>query len=102
MTIADLGAPLLSVHGIEKAFGPVTVLRGVDVELHGGEVHALLGENGAGKSTLMRILLGIEHSDRGSMKLGGDAYAPRGPRDARAAGVVMVPQERTLWWRGPV
>ena len=87
---------LLTVHGIEKAFGPVAVLKGVDLELHGGEAHALLGENGAGKSTLMRILLGIEHADRGTMKLGGAAYAPRGPGEARRAGVVMVPQERTL------
>jgi ribose transport system ATP-binding protein len=87
---------LLSVSGIEKAFGPVTVLRGVDLDLRGGEVHALLGENGAGKSTLMRILLGIERADRGTMKLGGGAYAPGGPGDARRAGVVMVPQERTL------
>ena len=87
---------LLSVSGVEKAFGPVAVLRGVDLDLRGGEVHALLGENGAGKSTLMRILLGIERADRGTMKLGGEGYAPRGPGDARRAGVVMVPQERTL------
>lgn len=87
---------MLELSGIEKSFGPVEVLRGVDLAVHGGEVHAVLGENGAGKSTLMRILLGIEHADRGTMKLGAAAYAPRGPGDARRAGVVMVPQERTL------
>jgi len=87
---------LLSVSGIEKAFGRVVVLRGIDLALHGGEVHALLGENGAGKSTLMRILLGIEHADRGTMTLADKPYAPRGAGDARRAGVVMVPQERTL------
>lgn len=87
---------MLELSGIEKSFGPVEVLRGVDLAVHGGEVHAVLGENGAGKSTLMRILLGIEHADRGSMKLGAAAYAPRGPGDARRSGVVMVPQERTL------
>jgi ribose transport system ATP-binding protein len=88
--------PLLTARGIEKAFGPVAVLRGIDLVLHGGEVHALLGENGAGKSTLMRILLGIERADRGTMNLGGAPYAPRGPGEARRVGVVMVPQERTL------
>ncbi len=88
--------PLLTARGIEKAFGPVAVLRGIDLVLHGGEVHALLGENGAGKSTLMRILLGIERADRGTMNLAGAPYAPRGPGDARRVGVVMVPQERTL------
>lgn len=87
---------MLELRGIEKSFGPVEVLRGVDLEGHGGEVHAVLGENGAGKSTLMRILLGIERADGGTMKLGGRAYAPRGPGAARRAGVVMVPQERTL------
>jgi ribose transport system ATP-binding protein len=86
----------LAFAGIEKSFGAVVVLRGVDLECRGGEVHAVLGENGAGKSTLMRILLGVEHADRGTMTLGGKPYAPRGPADARRAGVAMVPQERTL------
>ncbi len=87
---------MLTLTGIEKSFGPVVVLRGVDLEVRGGEVHAVLGENGAGKSTLMRILLGIERADRGTMRLADASYAPRGPADARRSGVVMVPQERTL------
>jgi ribose transport system ATP-binding protein len=87
---------MLALTGIEKSFGPVVVLRGIDLEVQGGEVHAVLGENGAGKSTLMRILLGIERADRGTMRLGEKTYAPRGPADARRCGVVMVPQERTL------
>ena len=87
---------MLTLTGTEKSFGPVAVLRGVDLELRRGEVHAVLGENGAGKSTLMRIVLGIEHADRGTMSLGGQPYAPRGTAEARALGVVMVPQERTL------
>jgi ribose transport system ATP-binding protein len=86
----------LELVGIEKSFGSVAVLRGVDLDVHAGEVHAVLGENGAGKSTLMRILLGLERAERGTMKLGGQPYAPRGPGEARRAGVVMVPQERTL------
>jgi ribose transport system ATP-binding protein len=93
---AGVDAIVLSLAGIEKSFGPVAVLRGVDLDVKSGEVHAVLGENGAGKSTLMRILLGIEGADRGSMQIAGKAYAPRGPADARAVGVVMVPQERTL------
>ena len=87
---------MLALTGIEKSFGPVVVLRGVDLAVRAGEVHAVLGENGAGKSTLMRILLGIERADRGTMRLGEEAYAPRGPAAARRLGVVMVPQERTL------
>jgi ribose transport system ATP-binding protein len=88
--------PVLELAGIEKAFGAVSVLRGVSLAIGRGEVHALLGENGAGKSTLMRILLGAESADIGTMKLGGDSYSPGSPGGARARGVVMVPQERTL------
>jgi ribose transport system ATP-binding protein len=86
----------LTLDGIEKSFGPVSVLRGVTLTVREGSVHALLGENGAGNSTLMRIVLGIETADRGMMKLGGTEYRPRAPGEARARGVVMVPQERTL------
>jgi ribose transport system ATP-binding protein len=87
---------VLTLDGIEKSFGPVSVLRGVTLSVAQGTVHALLGENGAGKSTLMRILLGVETADRGSMKLGSEDYRPRAPGEARTRGVVMVPQERTL------
>jgi ribose transport system ATP-binding protein len=86
----------LVVSAIEKSFGPVDVLRGVELAVEGSAVHAVLGENGAGKSTLMRIVLGLERADRGTMTVGGKPYAPRNPADARRAGVVMVPQERTL------
>jgi ribose transport system ATP-binding protein len=87
---------VLELRGIEKTFGAASVLRGVSLSIRRGHVHALLGENGAGKSTLMRILLGAESADRGRMELMGDPFAPASPGAARQAGVVMVPQERTL------
>ena len=86
----------VTLRAIEKSFGPVAVLKGVTLEVAEGHVHALLGENGAGKSTLMRILVGIETADAGSMEVAGTAYRPKNPAAARAQGVVMVPQERTL------
>jgi ribose transport system ATP-binding protein len=84
------------MRGIAKSFGPTAALRGVDLELQAGEVHALIGENGAGKSTLMKILSGAERPDAGAMALDSKPYAPRDPHDARRAGVAMVYQELTL------
>ena len=57
--------PLLAMRGIGKAFAGVTALRDVDLDLHAGEVLALMGENGAGKSTLMKILGGVHPDDAG-------------------------------------
>ena len=55
--------PLLSATGLTKAYGGVTVLNGVDIDVERGEVHALVGENGAGKSTLIKILGGAVPPD---------------------------------------
>lgn len=86
-------SPRLRMSGVHKSYGPTLALRGVDLELAPGEVHALVGENGAGKSTLMKILSGAEQPDAGSMTLDGDGYTPTGPQAARRRGVVMVYQE---------
>ncbi|MGK3994299.1 sugar ABC transporter ATP-binding protein [Sorangium sp. So ce1024] len=94
--MAGARAPLVEVKGIEKAFGRNAVLRGVSLRIAPASVHALLGENGAGKSTLTRVLLGMERADAGAMLLGGARYAPASAEGARRAGVVLVPQERTL------
>lgn len=83
----------LRMTGIRKNYGPTAALRGVDLELLPGEVHALVGENGAGKSTLMKILSGAEEPDAGAMELDGQAYRPRGPQEARRHGVAMIYQE---------
>jgi ribose transport system ATP-binding protein len=86
----------LTMTGIVKHFGPTAALRGVDLDLRPGEVHALVGENGAGKSTLMKVLSGAIASDAGRMTLDGRPYAPRNPQDARRQGVAMIYQELTL------
>jgi ribose transport system ATP-binding protein len=88
--------PLLVMYDVAKSFGASRALDGVSLELHPGEVLALLGENGAGKSTLMKILSGAYRPDSGSMTLGGSPYSPRGPRDALSQGVAMIYQELTI------
>ena len=76
---------VLSMRGIVKRFGGVAALAGVDLEVHAGEVHALIGENGAGKSTLMKVLSGAHRARRRHDELDGEPYAPRHPLDARRA-----------------
>ncbi|HTT14067.1 MAG TPA: ABC transporter ATP-binding protein [Burkholderiaceae bacterium] len=81
---------LLETRGLSKRYGPVQANDGVDFRLHGGEVHALLGENGAGKSTLSKILYGFVRPDAGEILLDGRRVELRTPRDARALGIGMV------------
>jgi ribose transport system ATP-binding protein len=87
---------MLRLEGIRKSFGATTALRGVSLELAGGEVLALIGENGAGKSTLMRILSGACRPDGGRMEIAGSPYNPANPEEARARGVAMIYQELNL------
>ncbi len=87
---------ILTMNNITKSFGTTRALRGVDLKVRKGEVHALIGENGAGKSTLMKILSGALRPDSGSVTLKGDAYNPASPHEARNMGVSMVYQELAL------
>lgn len=82
--------------GVRHRFGATHALSGVDLEVRGGEVHALVGENGAGKSTLMKVLSGALVPDAGAMQLDGEPYRPQSPADGRAAGVAMIYQELSL------
>ena len=61
----------VTIHGLEKSFGPVPVLRGVSVDVATGEFLTLLGPSGCGKSTLLRIIAGLEAQDRGTIAIGG-------------------------------
>jgi ABC-type sugar transport system ATPase subunit len=88
--------PVLCLRGIVKEFAGIRVLHGVDLDVVAGQVHALLGENGAGKSTLMKVAAGVLSPDGGVMNVAGVPHCPRGPADARRAGIAMAHQELSL------
>ncbi|RKE23014.1 sugar ABC transporter ATP-binding protein [Streptomyces sp. TLI_171] len=88
--------PVLAATGIDKSFAGVHALRGVDLALHAGRVHALVGENGAGKSTLIKVLTGVHRPDAGRIELAGREAEFRTPQEAQRAGVSTVYQEVNL------
>ena len=88
---------ILEMHNIHKAFVGVPVLKGVDLTVKRGEVHALLGENGAGKSTLMNILTGVYSLDDGNVIFDGNDITNCSISESEAAGVAFVHQELNLF-----
>jgi len=84
---------ILSCENISKAFGGTQALKGVQLHVKPGEVHALMGENGAGKSTLMKIVIGLYKQDTGTMEFDGKPYQAKGPVDAINSGISMIHQE---------
>jgi D-xylose transport system ATP-binding protein len=88
--------PLLQLRGIQKSFGAVHVLRGVDLDVTAGEVTALVGDNGAGKSTLIKGIAGIHSFDAGEYRFDGQPVTVHGPKDASALGIEVVYQDLAL------
>jgi ABC-type sugar transport system ATPase subunit len=88
--------PAASVRGVSKHFGATRALADVNFDVLPGELHALVGENGAGKSTLVRVLGGVHRPDQGEIAVDRRVCRFSGPRDAIAAGIVIIPQELRL------
>lgn len=89
-------SPILEVRGITKHFDGVQALRGIDIEVRPGEIHALLGENGAGKSTLIKIITGLYQQDQGEVRVAGEAVDFANVRAAHRTGVVALYQELSI------
>src|SRR5215470_18951769 len=96
MADPDRPRPLLSVRGIEKYFGAVRALNGVDLDIPPGQVTALVGDNGAGKSVLIKCMAGIHEPDAGEIIWEGKPVRIRNPREAAALGIEVVYQDLAL------
>jgi branched-chain amino acid transport system ATP-binding protein len=70
--VSGAAEPLLSVRGLKTYYGKIIALRGVDIDVHAGQIVALIGANGAGKSTLMMTICGNPRAREGSIHFGGE------------------------------
>ena len=88
--------PVVELTGIQKSFGPVDVLKGIDLKAYAGKVTALVGDNGAGKSTLIKGLSGVQPYDDGVVHFGGEEVHISTARQASAMGIEVVYQDLAL------
>ena len=92
----DMNTPVIEMRNIVKRFGNFTANDGIQLTVHKGEIHAILGENGAGKSTLMNQLYGMYKPTSGDIIVNGQKIEMNNPRDAIKAGIGMVHQHFML------
>ena len=94
--------PILELRGITKSFGSVQALTDVDLEVHRGEIMALVGDNGAGKSTLIKTIAGIHSADSGEIFFGGNRSTSRVRRTQRGSvsrsSIRIWPSATTSTW----
>jgi rhamnose transport system ATP-binding protein len=85
--------PIMQLRGVSKSFGMTHALTDLSLDLHAGEVHALVGENGAGKSTMIKVMTGIHQPNTGQILVDGSVRTINGPQAARELGVAAIYQE---------
>ncbi|WP_416486124.1 ATP-binding cassette domain-containing protein [Streptomyces sp. CL12] len=88
--------PVLALRGVSKRFGAVQALTDVELEVHAGEVIALVGDNGAGKSTLVKTIAGVHPIDEGVIEWEGRPVQVNRPNDAQGLGIATVYQDLAL------
>ncbi|SNX71133.1 monosaccharide ABC transporter ATP-binding protein (CUT2 family) [Cereibacter ovatus] len=90
------GEPILRLRGVSKQFGAVSALADIDLDIHAGEVVALVGDNGAGKSTLVKVLAGVHQPTAGTVEFCGRPVTLDSPSTALELGIATVFQDLAL------
>lgn len=88
--------PILSLSGVSKRFGAVQALSDASLQVHAGEVVALVGDNGAGKSTMIKAIAGVNPADSGEIRWEGHPVTITKPHDAAALGIATIYQDLAL------
>jgi ABC-type sugar transport system ATPase subunit len=96
MHMSETEKPIIEMRGIDKHYGGVHAVKGVDLDIYSGEVHALVGDNAAGKSTLIKILSGAVARDGGTIFFESQPVEIAQPRDAKDLGIETVYQDLAL------
>jgi D-xylose transport system ATP-binding protein len=91
-----MSSPVVQLVDIKKSFGPVDVLKGIDITCYAGQVTALVGDNGAGKSTLIKGLSGVQPYDSGKVIFAGEEVSIHTPGQASSYGIEVVYQDLAL------
>ena len=94
---ADLGQPLLELVGLRAGYGPIEVLHGVELQLHPGEVFALLGPNGGGKTTTLKVCSGLIAPSAGELRLAGRQVNGADAAQLAGTGVCSIPEGRGIF-----
>ena len=97
MAMSGLNSDFLIIDGVSKTYGVVKALDSISFSVRQGEIHTILGENGAGKSTLVKIIMGEEIPDKGTIRLDGEQIRTFTPAAAHAMGIYMVHQELAVF-----
>jgi simple sugar transport system ATP-binding protein len=92
----DTAMPILRVAGIRKTYGAVEALKGIDLEIHAGEIVAMCGDNGAGKSTFVKIASGALSPTAGAIEFEGQSVSFASPLEALRSGIATIYQDLAL------
>src|SRR5512134_1853697 len=90
---------MLALRSVRTSYGPITALKGIDIEVNRGEIVCLIGSNGAGKTTTLMTISGILHPDSGSILFEGKSLERSSPHEIVKYGICQVPEGRRIFPR---